>query len=61
MPVLSAGLLLYRVPPGAGVEEVLLAHMGRWFWARTVPLVDLPPAALARPAPSPRRDGLGTE
>ena len=32
MPVLSAGLLLYR--PGPGGIEVLLGHMGGPFWAK---------------------------
>ncbi|HAQ59000.1 MAG TPA: DNA mismatch repair protein MutT [Microbacterium sp.] len=34
MPVMSAGLLVYRVVPGARAEfEVLIAHMGGPFWA----------------------------
>ena len=38
MPVMSAGLLLYRIVPdragGINAFEVLIAHMGGPFWAR---------------------------
>jgi predicted NUDIX family NTP pyrophosphohydrolase len=34
MATTSAGLLLFRVPPGRGTPEVLLAHPGGPFWAR---------------------------
>jgi predicted NUDIX family NTP pyrophosphohydrolase len=30
----SAGVLLYRLPPGASVPEVLLGHMGGPMWKR---------------------------
>ncbi|MDO8384560.1 MAG: NUDIX domain-containing protein [Microbacterium sp.] len=34
MPVMSAGILLYRIAPRVDGFEVLIAHMGGPYWAR---------------------------